>query len=378
MNTNIHFQIKSTIPMFILRSTMATSPIMDLKSSANGAQASLNTAHFLPHGFESADAAADVAAKASLYNMQKLLGEDPTKMNRVTTKTVVTSVIRSERQIVTACANTSVLTHTLVDHDVVELVASKAPFIHMMARKIAMALTSRECMEYITKYQCNAKLHYYAFGLLNRTQCIFYKVLKDEGSIRAASPRNGNAHSKSVNLSSFQMATTTLDKGIETLLEVFANAKELELNSMYTNSVFSEASQTAYAASLQKRKLPDAFAGDPENKSRKQLKREQDKLKLVKNVGAIVCTTKNPLSLPSDWPPGEIPLCPATLRNGSKGCTRGNCTKNHTKIEHWSKALIKCMISHVDKSPELIWNKAVATPDILGLQLNKIPKKVPT
>ena len=96
MNTNIHFHIKSTIPMFILGSTMATSPIMDLKSSANGAQASLNTAHFLPHGFESADAAADVAAKASLYNMQKLLGEDPTKMNRVTTKTVVTSVVRCE------------------------------------------------------------------------------------------------------------------------------------------------------------------------------------------------------------------------------------------------------------------------------------------
>ena len=82
--------------MFILRSTMSTSPIMDLKSSASGAQSSFNTAHFLPHGLESADAAAEVAAKASLYNMQKLLGEDPTKMNRVNTKTVVTSVIRSE------------------------------------------------------------------------------------------------------------------------------------------------------------------------------------------------------------------------------------------------------------------------------------------
>ena len=87
---------------------------------------------------------------------------------------------------------------------------------------------------------------------------------------------------------------------------------------------------------------------------------------------------KNPLSLPSDWPPGKNPLCPATLHNGSNGCTRGNCTKNHIKIETWSKVLIKCMISHVDKSPDLIWNKAVATPNILGLQLNKSAKKVPT
>ena len=161
------------------------------------------------------------------------------------------------------------------------------------------------------------------------------------------------------------MATTTLNKGIETLLEVFANAKELELNSMYTNSVFSEASQTAYAATVQNRKLYDAFAGDTDTKTRRQLKHEQDKAKFVKNVGTIVCTTTPPV-LHSDWPPGETPICPATLRDGSKGCTRGNCTENHAKIGTWSKALIKCMISHVDKFPDLIWKQAVATPDILG------------
>ena len=41
------------------------------------------------------------------------------------------------------------------------------------------------------------------------------------------------------------MATNTLDKGIESLIEVFANAKELEHSFMYTSSVFSEESQAA-------------------------------------------------------------------------------------------------------------------------------------
>jgi len=88
------------------------------------------------------------------------------------------------------------------------------------------------------------------------------------------------------------MATTTLNKGIDTLLKVFSNAKELELNLMYTNSVVSEESQTAYAATVQKHKLSDAFSGDGDTKTRRQLRREQDKAKLVKNAGAIVCTTK--------------------------------------------------------------------------------------
>ena len=375
------FPQQSTIPMFILRATMATIPIMDLQSAAAGAQSAFNTAHLLPHGFESADAAAAVAAAASLHSVQRLLGEDPTKMSRVNTKTVVTSIVRSERQIVTACANASVLTHTLVDHDVTSIDASKVPFSHLLARKIAITLTSRECMEFMTKYRCNAKLHYYAFGLLNRIQCIAYKVLKDEGSIRAAAPRNGNTNATLVNKASFQMATNTLDKGIESLIEVFANAKELEHNSMYTSSVFSEESQAAYAAStLQKRKLPHD-AHEPPLKSKRALRREQQEAIATKpkNVGAIICRSKHPLTLPADkdWPQGETALCPAALRNGSKGCLRPGCTRNHTKMTSWSKTLIKFMIAFVDKTADITWNHAVATPDILGLKLNASAAKVP-
>ena len=185
--------------MFILRATVATVPIMDLQTAAAGAQSSFNTAHLLSHRFESADAATAVAAAAFLHSVQRLLGEDPNNMSQVNTKTVVTSIVHSEHQIVTACANASVLTHTLVDHDVASIDAAQVPFIHLASRKIAIALTSRECMEFMTKYRCNAKLHYYAFGLLNRIQCIAYKVLKDEESIHATTPHNDNANATLVN-----------------------------------------------------------------------------------------------------------------------------------------------------------------------------------
>ena len=349
---------------------MATAPIVDLKLSASGPQSSFNTAHLLPHGFESAEMIKAVGAAASLHNLQKMVGEDPTKMNKVTTKTVVTSVIRSERQIVTACANATVLTHTLVDHDVVDLDPSKSPFLHLAARKLAVALTSTDCVEYMSRYACNACMHYYAFGLLNRTHCIFLKVLKDEGAIRAAMPRNSTPDTSAINVATFKMANNTLNKGIDTLIEVFSNAKELEKNTMYLSSIFSEESQKEYAASINKR-THDTLPVDPDNKSKRQKKKELKDAaeKRAPKIGPLICATKSPIHLPTEWPTGETPLCPALLRHGSKGCTRKGCQKSHQRINGWSKALIKFMIGFVSKTDDISWNLSVATPDILGLKL---------
>ena len=352
---------------------MATVPMTDLASAAAGAQPNFNTAHLLPHGYESADAARDVASAANLRELQKLMGEDPSKMNKVNTKTVATAIIRNAGQIVTACANTCVLTNTLVDHDVVALTPDKVPFVHLASRKLAIALTSRECVEYMTKYKCNAKLHYYAFGVLNRTHCLFFKVLKDEAAIQLAKPCNAGVGLAALNQASFKMATTCLDKGIKTLLEVFNSAKELEHNLMYTSLVFSEESQKAYAASTNKRKAVDAFDKDVA-KSQRQLKREKEASPNLrpKNIGALICKSKKPIYLPaaSEWPDGEKFLCTAALRHGGKGCTREHCTKSHAKIGTWSAALISFMKKFVAGKEDYAWNQAVATPAILGLELN--------
>jgi hypothetical protein len=154
--------------MFILKATMSTVPITNLQASASAAQTSFSTALLLPHGYDCKHAAADIANTTTLRELQKLLGEDPTKMSRVNTKVVVTSILRSKRQIVTACASTTVPTNTLVDFDVEDQNEANVPFLHSIAQKLGIILTSRECLEYAARYNCNAKLHYFAFGLLNQ------------------------------------------------------------------------------------------------------------------------------------------------------------------------------------------------------------------
>ena len=127
---------------------LATTSITNLKTSATGAQSSFSTALLLPHGYNIKHTAADVATATTLHDLQKLLEKDPSKMSRVNTKVVGTSILCSEHQIVTACANTIVFTNTLVEHDIDGESESKVPSPHSTARKLGMILASRECLEY--------------------------------------------------------------------------------------------------------------------------------------------------------------------------------------------------------------------------------------
>ena len=320
-----------TVPMFILKSAMAITPITNLKTSATGDQASFNTALLPPHVYDTRHTVADVVTATTLSDLQKLLGGDPFKTSRVNTKVVATLVLHSEHQIVTACANTTILTHILVEHDIADKNESDVPFLHSTSRKLDMVLTSRECLEYSARYHCNVKLHYYAFGLLNRIHCICFKMLRDEASVLASTSRFGNSKTASVSLSVFKLATSCRDKGLEALAEAFSDAKEIEHKAMYTSSIFSKESNDAYMEELRKRKRDKVNDG----KSKHQLKREKySNNKNTRNSGALVCKSKTPatLSPTAKWPKGEKPLCPATLHGGSRGCLRTGCKKSHNKI----------------------------------------------
>ena len=359
-----------TVTMFILKAAMATIPITNLQTSASGAQANFSTALLLPHGYDCKHAAAEIASTTTERELQKLLGEDPTKMSRINTKVVVTSILRSERQIVTACANTSVLANTLVEFDVEDDDDANVPFLHATARKLGIVLTSRECLEYSARYNCNSKLHYFAFGLLNRVHCIFFKILRDENSVLASKPRYGNEKIDAISLNAFKLATSCLDKGLEALVEAFSDTKAIEHNEMYTNSVFNaDAAKDMIRDAKRKR---DEYA---EGKSKRQQKREkdaEDKKNRTANVGPLMCSTTKPITLPpaADWPKGEKVLCPAALRDRGKGCIRPGCKKNHDKMKDWSKTMIKFMINFVNGQPDISWNKSVATPSVMDLKLS--------
>ena len=196
------------------------------------------------------------------------------------------------------------------------------PFLHSTARKLGIILTSRECLEYATRYNCNAKLHYFAFGLLNRVHCIFFKILRDKASVLASKPRFGNTNASKISLTAFKLATSCLDKGLELLVEAFSNTKAIEHNEIYTNSVFS-VDATANLLLDSKRKRVE----DTDGKSKRQQKREKDnddKKSRAVNVGALVCATSAPILLPpvAEWPKGEklsALLCSVIVQRAASG-----------------------------------------------------------
>ena len=199
--------------------------------------------------------------------------------------------------------------------------ASKAPFLHLAARKIAILLTSKETIKFTRKNKCNANLYYYAFGLFDRTQAIVAKVLNNECLIRAANPPNGNSNATSVNAAHFRIAANTLDKDLTTMIKVIAEAETLVPNAMFTNSIFGPAAQAALATAAVKKRMPPANWDHDGPIDKKQKKKDPASHKIT-NVGSIILSTSAVLTLPAKWPAGEVGLCPAKLRNNSKGCKK--------------------------------------------------------
>ena len=128
--------------MMLLRAIISTTPITNLTLVAMGVQGSVTSAHFLPHGHETVKQVTSIATASAQRQIQTLLEETACKLNKVVSKSIVTSTINSVLVVVGACANTTVLTQTLVDFDTISLDASKAPFLHIAVRKIAILLTS--------------------------------------------------------------------------------------------------------------------------------------------------------------------------------------------------------------------------------------------
>ena len=188
-------------------------------------------------------------------------------------------------------------------------------------------------------------------------------------SVLASKPRFGNTNASKISLTAFKLATSCLDKGLELLVEAFSDTKAIEHNKIYTNSVFSVDTTTNFLLDSNRKRVEHT-----NGKSKRQQKRKKDnddKKSRVVNVGALVCATSAPilLSPAAKWPKGEKPLCPALLRDSSKGCIRSGCKKNHNKMKDWSKTMIKFMVAYVDGQPDISWNTKVATPSIMGLKL---------
>lgn len=340
-----------------------------------GPQVSFNTAHLLPHGYETISAVEKLKEDDSLRNLQILLGEASAKTAKVNTKGICTTVIRDEHAVIGCCANMTVLLRTFVTFEPTTIDEKKAPFLHVAARQLAIVVTSKEYRECTKKNLCNAMLNYYVFNLFDRIHTAVTRIHRCETSINAAMPGNGTGSVSNISTTPYRSARKILDKGLETLVSIITGSEDLSSTPIFSSSPFSPANLAVQATLLDatnKRKYGGSpkGGGDPKKpKFETPTKEKGDK----KNAGAINCATNALIRLPeaASWPEGETELCAGKLRNKSSGCRNNTCKKNHKHPSQWSPALIAFMKTIVDADNNLSWNPAVATPDIFGLTYNK-------
>ena len=214
----------------------ATEPLTDLEANAKATGATFTSAHFLPHGKEIEAILAELKKRSIERTVQEAMHEDPTKMSRMGTKTVCAAAIKDEHSLITMCANITVFLQSLTSFDTDSVDPDKVPFLHYAARKVGLALSSKEYRHYLDKSHCHGKLHYYVFNVIDRTLTTYFKVLECKSSIAAAS--NEGANPAGLNANHATMANSCLDHGLQTVMNVCAEAETLKDTAIYSASVY--------------------------------------------------------------------------------------------------------------------------------------------
>jgi hypothetical protein len=215
-----------------------------------------------------------------------------------------------------------------------------------------------------------------AFSLLNKVMAAMAKSLRDEPSIMAASKMNVDG----VNLASVKLAHKILQTGLENITNIVSGAETMEVCVLYTNSIFHERwlkKQQQVTINLEDYDDATSAAATGRRKSLTVEENEEPAKKIPRkdkgNVGPLIYTGDGILPLPSfsDYPNGEIALCGAAARNGTRGCNKPNCKLDHNPPQKWSKGKKKLIIKLVKETDDMSWNMAVVDKKWLGSKASK-------
>ena len=367
--------------MLMITCTFSIEPMTSLETSSMSVGGGLATSVFLPHNNKTITCLKSLKKESESRNLQDLLNEEPTKMGRICTQVRLASTINSRHEVIEGCANITVLLRTLVDFDVVDNDPKNVPFLHYMARTLALMVSGREYRQFELRYTCGSKMNYIVWNLLDRTVTSFLKTLSNETGIASAIPNLQDSQVANIPTSHLLAAFSTLDRGMDTVQNVITDAECMEVTSIWKNSKFARDNswgnpkRPAY-------NNPGDHQWDPYND--RDGERTPKRGKTGKNEpfmfqGPITRTVPGPLGLPQrhDYPRGERALCGGTLRNNSRGCgARETCTLNHEPMHRWSKVLVKFMDDFMRRQKGQEWNPKIATAEILGMQYNKSRGKV--
>ena len=361
--------------MWFMTGKVDDEPLRSLDDAAKS-KSGFSAAYLLPDDrttLEQRDALAQAHDESS--DLQ-LLEADVRKHNKAMTDVLVASMIFHRTSIEIACANLGCLLKTITDFVDTDITGNDTPFLQVAARRLALIISSTEFRRYQARNPdtLKNKLNYLAFSLLNKVIAAMAKSLRDEPSIMAASKMNVNG----INLASVKLANKILQTGLENISNIISGAEAMEVCVLYNNSIFHERwlkKQQKVTINIDDDDGPVSATGrrksltvDEEDEPAQKIPRKDKG-----NVGPLIYSGKGIIPLPkfTEYPEGEVALCGAAARNGTRGCNRASCKLDHSAPQSWSKGKKKLMIKLVKATDDMSWNMAVVDNKWLGVKASK-------
>ena len=153
--------------MWLAQMKLSAKPIADL-SEASNTQGGLCSALFLPDTRDILEQREVMSKEHDAQENLVYLELDAWKLGRANTRVLCTKNIYHWAMVEGGCANITAAVLTLVTFDSEATEGNDIPFIHRVARRIALVMSSVAYRHHQERNSNSAKLNYYMFGVLDR------------------------------------------------------------------------------------------------------------------------------------------------------------------------------------------------------------------
>ena len=352
--------------MWLLEMKLYAKPIADL-SEASNAQGGFCTALFLPDTRDILEQREVMGEEHDAQENLAYLELDAQKLGRANTKVLCTKNIYHRSTVEGGCANISAAVLTVVNFDSEATEGNETPFVHRVARRIALVMSSVAYRRHLERSNNAAKLNYYMFAVLDRAITHMARLLKNEPSIGSAADESITK----IQLECVVLADKVIKTGLAHMLNVISGAEEVENSLIYTNSEFNRKHLAKLAQAVPKRQQEKTEEYELQAPPTKAAKAERSGKQ--KQAGPIIWNGSGTMPMPEfdAYPKGEKPCCAGIVKDKTWGCgSRRKCELDHAPHDQWSKPKATFMQKFVKATANMWWNRDLVSDEWLGKRLN--------
>ncbi len=148
---------------FLIKGNYSIDPVTDLEALEKLSAVNFHTAMLLPHGYKELQLAKGSAEVSHSRRLLLDIGETPSKIAKMNTRTIITSVIANDEVILILCANITAYLVVFVDFDTTSMDDEQTLFLHCAARRISLCVSGKPYQDHkrSKKYQTNGLEHFF-------------------------------------------------------------------------------------------------------------------------------------------------------------------------------------------------------------------------